>query len=272
MKRLLIEEIRNMNYTDFIAYAGQWNVPPGSFSTINEWAVFSRVDKNSRVLEIACTTGFSGRELAKLTGCSVHGIDISEASICQAQKDASDYAPRCRLSYECIDLFDLPEDIKYTHIVMGASIQFFQRCDAVMQKLLNLLDDGGYILVSPYYLKDGPLPCDIIEDAQRVINIYPTDFGYDKALEFYKDFEILYASRKDIIIETEEQMQKYVSDTIERCCATKNIIDREIKQLLYERLYEIKTVCNRIHNYHAFAVMVLRYEKIVYPNRFVELF
>ena len=40
MNVLTIEEIKKLNYTDFLSLVDQWNVPPGSISTINEWAVF----------------------------------------------------------------------------------------------------------------------------------------------------------------------------------------------------------------------------------------
>lgn len=266
------ENITTMCYVDFIATVHQWNVPPGSISTINEWAVFGHVTKESRILEIACTTGFSGREIAKLTGCSVYGIDINELSVERAQAAAIHYAPQCDLKYDCIDIYDIPLTTKYTHIILGAAIQFFVNKDQLMGTLIGLLEDDGKILVSPYYLKDKRIPSDVVDVAKRVIGITPTDFGYDVAMEYYKDLEILYQSRKDIILETSTQMHKYTLDTVDRCCNIESIDDPEIKKLLYKRLYKIKEICNRIHQYHSYSVMVLRYSKNIYPNRFIELF
>jgi 2-polyprenyl-3-methyl-5-hydroxy-6-metoxy-1,4-benzoquinol methylase len=267
-----IKDIEAMSYTDFVATVHQWNVPPGSLSTINEWAIFGRVTNKSKVLEVACTTGFSGRELAKLTGCSVYGVDISKLSVESARTAAKIYAPNYDLRYDCIDIYDIMKKNKYTHIILGAAIQFFANKGQLMDKLLNLLDDDGKILVSPYYLKDGELPSDIITAAERVIGITPTNFGYDTAMAYYNRFEILYQSRKDIIPETASQMQQYATDTVDRCCEIEGIVDVALKAALYRRLLEIKVVCNRIHEYHAFSVMVLRYRRNIYPNRFVELF
>lgn len=266
------EDVLAWNYTDFIANVGQWNVPPGTFSTVNEWAVFGHVTKKSRVLEIACTTGFSGRELAKLTGCSVFGIDISKASVEQAKKDAEYYAPHCKLEYQCIDLYDLPLTRKYTHIVLGAAIQFFTDQNKLIAIISQLLEDGGMLLVSPYYLTNCQLPENIIKDAQRVINIYPTNFDYYYAMNFYKDFEVLYHSRKNIVVESDDEINKYTNDTINRWIERNSITDDELIAVMRNRLLEIKQVCNNIHKYHSYSVMVLRYEKNVYPNRFVELF
>ena len=78
---MFVSDIKSMTYTQFVAYIDQWNVPPGALNTINQWAVFGHVNANSKVLEIACTTGLSSREIAIITGCSSTGIDICEDSI-----------------------------------------------------------------------------------------------------------------------------------------------------------------------------------------------
>ena len=267
-----LDELVRMNYTQFISYVGQWNVPPGSISTINEWAIFGHVNSDSRVLEIACTTGFSGRELARLTGCSVKGIDICKESIDDAIFNHQYYASECKLSYEHVDLYELKRDYKYTHIILGAAIQFFVDRDKVVEIISELLEDGGKILVSPYYLTDNHLPKELIEEARRILGIWPTDFGYETAMAYYKEFEILYQSRKDIVAETKEQMMKYTEDTVNRICEIRNIQDEDIIEVLKSRLYEIKNVCNELHKRHSYSVLVLRYTKKVFPNRFVELF
>jgi len=46
-------ELKKMSYTEFLSFVHQWNVPPESFVTLNEWAIFSRIDSASRILEIA---------------------------------------------------------------------------------------------------------------------------------------------------------------------------------------------------------------------------
>ncbi len=273
MNNLTKEEIKKLNYTEFLSLVDQWNVPPGSISTINEWAVFGHVNKDSRVLEIACSTGFSGRELSKFTGCSVYGIDICANSIIKARSAAEYYAPNCNLTYEQVDLYNFDTDKKFTHIIIGAAIQFFKDKEKFIEIISNLLEDGGLILASPYYLKDNPLPEELIKESENVIEITPTNFGYETAMNFYKNFEIIYQSRKDIIIETKCQMEKYAYDTVRRSCELSNITcNQEAFNYLYQRLYEIKNICNRIHSYHSYSVLVLRFTKKIYPNRFVELF
>lgn len=270
--KITLQEIKKMGYTEFISFAHQWNIPPGSFVTLNEWATFSKMDKKSRLLEIASTTGFSSRELARLTGCSAVGIDICKSSVERAKFNHENYAKELDLEYICMDACEYKSDKKFTHIVLGAALGFFQDPEKMINNLKNLLEDNGMILVSPYYLKDKKLPEDLIERAKKVIEINPTNFDYYTAIKPYENFEVIYENRKDIIPENEEQMKKYVKDTVDTACKFHNINDKEIIDYMYERMYEIKDVCNELHKYFKYSIIVLRYRKDIYPNRYVELF
>ena len=99
MEDITIRDIQNMSYTDFVGFINQWNVLPGAFNTLSKWAVFSNLNEKSKVLEIACTTGFSSRELAIMSNCSGKAFDISERSIGSAIENKKKYAPNIRVDY-----------------------------------------------------------------------------------------------------------------------------------------------------------------------------
>lgn len=270
--KITLEELKKMSYTEFISFAHQWNVPPGSLSTLNEWAIFSRMNNNSKVLEIASTTGFSSREIARITGCSAVGIDICKSSVERAKFNHELYGKNLKLEYLCMDACDYKVDKKFTHIILGASLGFFQDPNKMINNLKNLLEDDGMILVSPYYLKGEKLPEKLIERTKKVIEINPTNFDYHTAIKPYENFEVIYENRKDIIPETKEQMKKYSKDTIDTACRLNNITDKKIINYMYDRMYEIKDVCNELHKYFGYSIIVLRYRKDIYPNRYIELF
>lgn len=271
MNDLTCDKVFSMSYTDFIALIDQWNVPPGSFSTINEWAVFGHVCQDSSVLEIACTTGFSSRELARLTGCAAVGVDISASSIESAKFNAEYYGPRLRLQYQCRDAINYYNENKFTHVVLGASLVFFENPNEMLQNIGSFFGRTGYILASPYY-SNGSMPEWVKKDCRRVIGIEPTVTSYDEMRDFYRDYETIYESRKDIRLETEQQIVKYVTDTVTRACELRSIDNECLYRAMYDRLYEIKAVSNEIHRYQGYSVLVLRYMENVFPNRFVEYF
>lgn len=271
MNHNLTETIKEMSYTQFVAFVNQWNVPPGSLSTVNEWSIFGHVKKESRILEVACTTGFSGRELARITGCSVTGVDICAASIDAAKQDSSIYGEDLNLQYIHTDACNYNSPHNFSHIVLGASLGFFDNPTQMLGRLKNFFGDLGYVLASPYY-GTGNIPQDLISECQRVIGITPTSTHYDSIRSIYQNFEVAYESRKTIVLETPDQMRKYTEDTVQNCCRIKNITSDAVYQVLFDRLYEIKHISNELHKYQAYSVLVLRYLRKVYPNRFTELF
>ena len=81
MKDMTPLEIEKLSYTDFVSLLQEENRPPGGKKTVREVILNSFVDRQSNVLEIGCTNGFTSLEIARLIGCQVIGVDISSSSI-----------------------------------------------------------------------------------------------------------------------------------------------------------------------------------------------
>lgn len=265
------EYINNISYTDFVGLINQWNVLPGAHSTLSKWRVFSDLSKDSHLLEIACTTGFSSRELAIQSGCIGEGIDISQNSVAMANYNRDTYAPGSSLSYSVEDAYRFQSKTKYSHIVLGAALGFFPDPEKMLEHCVELLMDGGYILASPFYVTE-PIPQDLITRAQRVFNITPTTVTYKEIMNQYRNLEIVYEDRNELIQETEEELVHYCSSTVNRAIKMLGIFDKKVEQTIYDRLYEIKKMSNDLRPYQRYSVLVLRYRSDVYPNRYVELF
>lgn len=270
-KNLTSDQIYAMPYTDFVALVHQWNVPPGSLSTVNEWSVFGHVDSSSTVLEVACTTGFSSRELARLTGCTACGIDISASSIETARLHAEYYGRGLKLHYHCCDASIYRPERPVTHVILGASLGFFEDPQGMLRRVRTFFDETGFLLASPYF-SSGTMPESVRRDCRRVIGIEPTVTPYEQVRDFYQEYETVYESRKSIVLETEQQMKTYAADTAARACQLHQIDSGSLYQAMYNRLYEIKAVSNEIHRYQGYSVLVLRYLNSVFPHRFVEYF
>jgi SAM-dependent methyltransferase len=271
-KQEITEEfIRQLSYTDFVGFVNQWNVLPGSYSTLSKWAIYSRMNKNSRLLEVACTTGFSSRELAILTGCSGEGFDLSENSIEMAHYNKKRYAPKINFSYEVADGYKYKPRGKFTHIAVGASLKFFPNLEKMVSKCISMLEDGGYILAAPFYVVR-TIPNNIIRRAQKVFGITPTNISYKEIMQLYNKFEIIYEDRNELIQEIEGELEYYCKSTIDRACEIRDIKDKEVYQAMFEKLLEVKKMSNDLRPYQRYSVIVLRFRKSVYPNRFVELF
>lgn len=265
------EYIKNLSYTDFVGLINQWNVLPGSHVTLSKWACFSGLNKKSNLLEVACTTGFSSRELALLSGCSGEGFDLSEKSVKMANYNRNEYASNINFSYKVADGYEYKSKKPFTHVVVGASLGFFPDPQKMLEKCISMLEDGGYILASPFYVTK-PLPDSLVKRARKVFDITPTGVPYKEIMKLYNKLEIIFEERNDLVQETEEELNYYCKCTIDRACKMLKIEDKKIYEAMYHRLYEVKKMSNDLRPYQMYSVLVLKYKKNVYPNRFVELF
>jgi SAM-dependent methyltransferase len=263
--------LSDMSYPDFVGFINQWNVLPGSYSTLSEWALFSRLGPESQLLQLGCTTGFQARELAVLSGCVAHGLDVSAMAVDTARHNAAHYTPSARVTYECCDALAFAPKTRYTHVALGGGLRFFPDPDAVIRRLPEWLVDGGHILASPFYI-DGTVPPELLERGRQAFGVLPTTEGYDDVMAPYLDFEVLYESRKEMRVESEAQLQKYCQATIDRAAEYRGVTDAATKQALFDRLLEVRRTSNALRAYQGYSVMVLRYRAATYPHRYVELF
>lgn len=264
-------EIANLSYTDFVGLINQWNVPPGALSTINKWKTFSNLDCHSNILEIACTTGFSSRELALLSNCSGVGIDVSHASIDAANKNKKNYAPDIKIEYKHFDAYLYKDNIKFTHIILGAALKFFPDPQRLLTHIMSMIEHEGVFLASPFYIQ-APIPTDLINRFKAVFGIKPTTEGYKDVMQVYKGLEIIYQDQMEIHQETDSELKHYCESTISRQLKEESIDKEEIFNICYHRLLEIKTMSNLLRPYQKFTTLVLRYRENIYPQRYIELF
>ncbi len=264
-------DILNMPYTDFVGFINQWNVLPGAFNTLSKWKVFSNLNENSRILEIACTTGFSSRELAIMSNCSGKAFDLSKKSIEAAIENKEKYAPNINIDYFVEDGYKFKSKEKFNHIILGASLKFFPKPEEMLKICLDHLEDDGFILASPFYIKS-PIPESLISEFKKVFGIRPTIESYKDIIKMYEGLEVVYEEKNELVEETKEELEHYCHSTIERVCKEKKIEDKELYDIMYKRLMEIKVMSNKLRPYQKYSVLVLRYRKEIYPNRYVELF
>ncbi len=268
-------QIQNMSYTDFVGFVNQWNVPPGSYVTLNKWITFGCVNKDSRVLEVACTTGFSVCSLAQLTGCTGYGIDVSDKSIEAAKENRKLLCPDANVDFEVISGYDfMPKDGLYTHIVIGAALRFFPDSDKLIKHLVkNCLAPGGKILSCEFYAVDN-VPKQAVEIAKRTFDITPTTVPFKEVMKPYKGLELHYQDNLPIFLETEEEIEHYTQSTIDRVVADGRIMvgDDSAFQAAYDRLVDVKQASNELRKYQHYATLVHSFNPLVYPNRYTELF
>lgn len=265
------ELVRSMSYTDFVALINQTNVPPGAHVALTKWILGSGLGKDADLLEVACTTGFNSRELAQRTGCKVTGFDLSEDSVKVAQFNHQWHAPEIDATYFQADGMVWQPSQRYSHIVVGASLGFFPDPSKAAERVTGWLEDGGFLLAGAFYAND-PLPAELEAKRRSYFGLVTPMRDYRHERNLFRGLEMLYEDKQSSEPETPGELAHYCMSTIDRACVLGGVEDEEVRDAMYARLLDVKTVANELRAASNYATLVMRYKASVYPARYTELF
>lgn len=180
-----VERIWQMSYPDFVAFIDQENSPPGGSQTLDWWLENAGMRAESRLLDLACNTGYSSRGLARRTGCRASGIDISETAIASARAGASAARFEGKLDYRVGDVCRLPwADAEFSHVVAGCCFGFFAERELALTETARVLEPGGLLCVSTLPYVQTP-PASLLDDLQLCLGFRPDP---ECSLRFWRDF------------------------------------------------------------------------------------
>lgn len=269
---ITIELINKLNYPDFVWLVNQWNVPPWSYDTLSRWINYWKINEKSNILEVACTTWFSLREICNITKSKWLWFDLSHNSIENAIYNKEKYSKNLNINFIQADWYNFDNNWEtFSHIIVWWALKFFPDPNKMLDRVLNILDDGWLILASPFYWIWN-MPDFLINKAKKVFWFNITSEPYKEIMKLYNKLEIIYEERKDFEIETDEEIKHYCKSTIDLAVLKLWIKDNTIYDAMYERLYEIRKMSNELRVFQKYSILILRYRKNLYPNRLVELF
>jgi SAM-dependent methyltransferase len=265
------EEVWSASYPDFVAMINQTNVMPGAYATVNTWALYSMIGASSSVLDVACTTGFSSRELARLTGCRALGFDLSPDAVALATFNHACIDPSLDLRYIQADGYEFETAERFTHVVIGATLGFFPEPRAMAERLVGFLQDGGYILASPFYCEHR-LPDDVAALRRDIFGIAGPMESWKDLMSYIPGLIVVREEHHRLRPETDLEIEHYCQSTVDRVCHQAGIAAPDVKTAMVERLRLVKLATNRLREHQRYAVLVLQLRRTEYPRRYVELF
>ena len=232
IKNLTSKDIEKMNYNELIALVKETNRPPGGSRSI--YYILDRlfISKESKILEIGTSTGFTALEIARLTKSEVKAIDINETSLGEAKERAKKENLE-NIIFMKADARVLPfEDGCFDLVFCGNLLSIIDKKEKAFEELKRVTKKSGFIAAIPMYYVKKPSQGLARKVSEAIgINITVTDKDY--WLSFLKNphFEIYFV--KDFIFEDikEEKVKEFV----------KNILSREhLKQLSKEAMEVLK--------------------------------
>lgn len=187
-----VHQIWNMPYPDFVSFIDQENSPPGGESTLSWWIEQAGIGCDSRLLDLACNTGYSSRSIARRTGCRGSGIDLSALAIASAQAAASAPVFDDKLDYRVGDAAVLPwSDAEFSHAVAGCCFGFIEQREQALAETARVLVPGGLLCVATLPYVETP-PGALLDELEHCLGYRPAS---DRTLGFWRQF---FESRFDV--------------------------------------------------------------------------
>ena len=236
--------IQKMSYPDFIGAMELENTSLLGEFAVDYWISKANINEQSKVLEIACSTGYNLRKCAVKSKSSGVGIDISKSSIQNALKKTKQENLNHQIQFQIGNAEKMSfSKNSFTHVISGMSFSFIQDREQALRDAARVLRPQGYLLTAIVYYKEKP-SVKIINEVEEVFGFRPCDsWNYDWWKNFFSKFFILKNEISIINAKTEIKNQSSLRDEIfdyvfnsshkfENC-------RKEIKNLCAERLFKI---------------------------------
>lgn len=252
--------VRSLSYPDFVAFIGQANTPPGADATVRGWEEMARIDAGSHVLDLACSTGYSSRCLARRTGCSGLGIDLSRPALAVAESEARRAGLEARLRYIEANAAALPlPDAAFSHVVAGACFGFIHERERALDEVFRVLAAGGALCVASFHYRQEP-PAELLDEVARAIGYRPDPA---RVLGYWQAF---FSRRFTLVDERRGSLEPYPEDAVERDVRALVFEESEplavqppsVRDACFDRLLWTRRVLNEHRRYQGLSVTVWR--------------
>lgn len=255
MKKITVKEIKKMNYVDLMAFLDEINRPPGGKNSVRALVQNCFINKNSKVLDVGCNTGYVSFEITHLSKCSVTGIDINENMIKTAEKIRKRDPLGHLVRFKVADALSLPF-LKETFdiVVSGGSTAFINDKLKALQEYKRVLKQWGFVADINFFYKKKP-PVSLLKKLNSIleIKIEPWDMKYWTNL--YKKVGL-----EKYFIQV-NQVQSVSRQAVEDYCfamAKEKQLSRSAELELKNRLLKIMSVFNENHKYLKYGVFIFR--------------
>lgn len=253
----IVDHIKRLSYPDFVAFLGQKNSPPGGMTTLKKWMDFSKITSSSHLLDLACSSGFSSRNIILTVQCKAIGIDVCSSAIQIAQKEAKESHIDKFVTYHVADACYLPfEPKQFSHILGGCNFAFISDRERCLKECQRVLIPEGKLCIANFFYEEKP-PENLLDQVYEMIGFRPSsDWNYDWWKSFYsRQFSLEKEEILPLPVQTEQQLRQNVEQAI-HSSATLSAHNEEVKKVCYDRLLQIRKVLNQHRKYQKFSLSI----------------
>jgi len=218
IEKITSNEIKEMDYNQLIGLTKETNRPPGGRKTVFEIVNRTCIDRESNVLEIGTSTGFTAIELSKLVKCKVTSIDINDMSLKEA-KERANQEGLDNIKFMKADINKLPfNDAQFDLIIVGNVLSLMSNKEKAFNECRRVCKKTGFIVAVPMFYLKSPSE-ELVKKVSDAIQVKITPL-------YKKDWNEFFDRSNLEIYFTEDYKFDYIEDeVIEKF--VKNILGKE---------------------------------------------
>lgn len=229
------EWVRNARYVELLARLGESNLPPGGFSTVRQLISATHLRPGMRVLHAGCNAGFLGREVARRTGATVCGIDISSEMAEAATRRARSEKLEGLLSYQAMDMRSMSfENATFDVVLSGGSLAFVEGQAEAVGEWVRVCKPGGLIANAEFYYRDAP-PADLLSRISEAIEVNVPEYSREHWFNLFRPHDLVpyYSSDDRAVAKSTDEVNAYCRRMVDFAA---HDWPASAQQVLHERL------------------------------------
>ncbi len=250
--------INELSYPDLVAVMRQENTPPGGGATVDEWVKHSNIESNSKILDLACSTGFSSRYIAHKIDIDAVGIDLSSRAISVANEKVRESEYLGKLAFKTMDATKIEGIGPFTHVLGGCNFAFIQDRELGLQKVVEHMEDSGQLCTANFHYTHKP-PQQLLDKVEKALGWRPNptwDMAYWDNF-FSGEFNIQYSR----LVDLNPMSDSRLAEIVDKQFQLENLRqDYGLDQLaaMKNKYLEIRSVLNEHRVYQGYSVQVWR--------------
>ncbi|MFH1824240.1 MAG: class I SAM-dependent methyltransferase [Candidatus Firestonebacteria bacterium] len=173
-------DIEKCDTFDFMANVMELPVlHPGGFKATNEMANLCDINKDTKVLDIACAKGTNDCYLVEKFGCSVVGIDLDENLINQAKDLAKKKGLEDKLTFKVANAENIPlPDNEFDVVIFQAVLIMVSNQEKAIKEAIRVTKPHGYVGILEITWKEQP-PKEFFKEAENICGFFQNAKTFD---------------------------------------------------------------------------------------------
>jgi len=232
IEKITTKDINEMDYNQLIGLTKETNRIPGGRKTVFEIVNRTCINKESNILEIGTSTGFTAIEISRLVKCKITSIDINEISLEEARSRASKEGLE-NIKFIKADVNNLPfKDFEFDLVIVGNILSLMSTKEKAFNECRRVCKKTGFIAAVPMYYIENPSD-ELVKNVSEAIQVNITPL-------YKKDWDIFFKIPNLEVYWTNDYKFDYICDeTIKKF--TDNILNRtHLKKLKRDTLEALK--------------------------------